>query len=235
MLSHPLDTVLRGGHLGPLFFVLMDIAKIKEKILSLALPLVEAQGLEIWGLDVSAPPGRLVRLFVDIPLADLQHNADVVILREQTLLEADNTLPKKSATIEQCEEISRALGLAIEVEDCFDGPWTLEVSTPGLERKFYTLDQLAPYVGDMVELRLAEALPTADGSLPRKTWRGKLLSVDKDGFDLAPASLGKNGEILPEKLPPCHIDWNKTVHIHRLHVFGSQSKPGKSSRKKQIS
>lgn len=203
----------------------MDAKSLKEKIFELARPLAEAQGLEIWGLEVKEPPARMVRLFVDLPLADLQRAAD-----EEAA--SGGETPVFSATIEQCEEISRALGLAMEVEDFIDGPWTLEVSTPGLERKFFSLEQLKPYVGDMVEVRLSEPVAGEPASAPRKNWRGKLLSVDGDGFELAPAAIGADGQILPEKLPPRRIDWDKTLHIRRLHVFGAPPKPGKGPRKK---
>lgn len=208
----------------------MDNSTIKEKILSLAEPLVEAQGLEIWGLDVKDPPSRLVRLFVDLPLANLQRQADQLAMIQSR--NGENSTPPASASIEQCEEISRALGLALEVEDCFQGPWTLEVSTPGLERKFFSLEQLKPYIGDFVEIRLSEPPEGNAMNPPRKNWRGKLLSVDENGFELEPASLGADGHILPENLPPCHIDWDKILNVHRLHIFGCQPKPGKGSRKK---
>ena len=209
----------------------MDKADLKEKIISLAKPLVEAQGLEIWGLDVQEPPSRMVRLFVDVPLANLQHNAD-----QQAL----NTVPNPtegpsqsaSASIEQCEEISRALGLALEVEDFFAGAWTLEVSSPGLERKFFNLKQLKPYIGDLLEVRLSEAPSGNELQPPRKNWRGKLLAVGENSFDLEPVSINANGQVIPEKLPAQHMDWDKTLYARRLHIFGAPPKPGKGSRKK---
>lgn len=207
----------------------MDNSSLKEKILSLAQPLAEAQGLEIWGLDVKDPPANLVRLFVDLPLAALQRTAD------QEALASDKSEAESmpaSASIEQCEEISRALGLALEVEDCFQGSWTLEVSTPGLERKFFNLEQLKPYIGDFVEIRLSEAPEGTSSNPPRKNWRGRLLSVDEGGFVIEPASIGSDGQILLENLPPCRIDWKKTLNAHRLHIFGGQQKPGKGTRKK---
>lgn len=209
----------------------MANSELKEKILSLAKPLVEAEGLEIWGLDVQDPPSRMVRLFVDIPLADLQHHAD-----QQALNPAPNhteaSSQSASASIEQCEEISRALGLALEVEDFFAGAWTLEVSSPGLERKFFTLEQLKPYIGDLLEVRLSEAPSTSKLNPPRKNWRGKLLAVDESGFDLEPVVIDAAGQIIPEKLAPQHMDWDKTLYARRLHVFGAHPKPGKGSRKK---
>lgn len=219
--------------MGPLFFVLMN-ETIKEKILNLSRPLVEAQGLEIWGLDVQEPPARLVRLFVDIPTATQIENADSgksPVSPDFGRSERDDWFddPQLSASIDQCEEISRALGLALEVEDLFPGPWTLEVSTPGLERKFYSLAQMRPYIGDIVEGRLAAPLE-ADPS--RKVYRGRLLSLDDGGFTIEPCSVGEDGEILPENLPPVRLSWNNLRNARRIHIFNVRKKPGKGARKK---
>lgn len=219
--------------MGPLFFVLMN-ETIKEKILNLSRPLVEAQGLEIWGLDVQDPPARLVRLFVDIPTDTQIKNADSdthPVSPDFGRVEREDWFSdsRLSASIDQCEEISRALGLALEVEDLFPGPWTLEVSTPGLERKFYSLAQMRPYIGDIVEGRLGTPL---DVDPSRKVYRGKLLSLDVDGFTIEPCSVGEEGEILPENLPSTYLPWDNIRNVRRIHIFNSRKKPGKGARQK---
>ena len=202
---------------GPPFFVPMT--DIKNIILKLAEPLVKAQGLEIWGLDFQEAGGNLVRLFVDVPLDRLlvQQGGD-----------AGSNNPPLSASIDQCEEISRQLGLALEVEDCFKGPWTLEVSTPGLERKFYTPEQLKPYLGDMLEIRLREALPEQPG---RKNYKGRLLSVGDADFVIDARQMDANGEFKSENLPPVTIPWDKARAVSRIHLFNVPSRPGKKGGK----
>lgn len=58
----------------------------------------------------------------------------------------------------QCEEISRHVALALEVEDTIPEAYVLEVSTPGLTRLFFSLDQMRHYLGDVVEARLLRAV-----------------------------------------------------------------------------
>lgn len=189
--------------MGPLFFVFFMKEITQADILSLAEPLVAAQGLKIWGLELVGKPPIKAVLYVEAP--------------------KDGEPP----TIDQCEEISRQLGLALDVEDNFPGSWTLEVSTPGLDRKFFTLEQMRPYAGDMVEAVLLEPM---EG---RKKFRGRLLETGEDYFKIEPCQIGENGEILPEKLPPVTIPWNKARHAHRLYVFTPPQKPGKGPGKKR--
>jgi ribosome maturation factor RimP len=83
--------------------------------------------------------------------------------------------------IDQCAYISRHVGLALEAEDILPHAYVLEVSSPGLERPFFSLAQLARYVGNTVAVKLDSAQP----ELPnRKRLRGKLLAVGELSFSL---------------------------------------------------
>lgn len=185
----------------------MDIFELEKKVKELALPLIEAQGLDLWGLELTAGPQLKVCVYVDAPAGEGTGG---------------------SATIDQCESISRQLGLALEVEDCINQAWVLEVSSPGLERRFFALAQMRPYIGDMVEARLIE--PMAGG---RRVWRGRLLAVNEDSFEIQPCSVSAEGEILPEGLPAVTMPWERICRARREHVFVIPQKPGKKARKKQ--
>lgn len=198
----------------------------KKLIYDLALPLVKAQGLEIWGLDVSGIPPKKVCLYVDTPIMD-QTDQSALANSEKP------DLPNQSASIDQCEEISRQLGLALDVEDIMPEHWTLEVSTPGLERKFFMLDQMRPYRGDIIEAALKN--PIICGITPSKLIRGKLLEIGDDYFDLEPCQIGAEGEILPSKDPVCRIPWDQCRLVKRLYIFKAPQKPGKNQAKRKRS
>lgn len=184
---------------------------LRETILDIALPLIEAQGLVLWGLDVIAGPTLRVVLYVDVP-PDEHGNRET-----------------PSASIEQCEAISRQLSLAMDVADCIEQPWTLEVSSPGLERKFYTPAQLAPYTGDILDVRLNAPL----GENGRKTWRGRLLGASADSFELEPVSLGADGTVTVESNEPVQIKWDNVARAQRVHIFATPQKPGKAPARKR--
>lgn len=189
---------------------------LEEIVTRLVSPLVRAAGLELWGVEI-LPGGRTkVRVFVDVP-------------RGEAAPGEDSEGEAGSASIDQCEEISRALGLALDVEDCVPEAWVLEVSSPGLDRRFFRLDQMAPYVGDLVEARLTAPVTPAgdDGAAPRLRWRGRLTGVDAGGFTLEPCAISADGEIIPEGAPATRLPWAEVRRVSRIPVFQKPAKPGK--------
>ena len=160
---------------------------LKETVIRLAEPVVRSLGLVIWGVEVVQAGRMAVRLFVDVPSGAPE---------SPQAADGEKNEAPSSASIGQCEEISRHLGLALEVEDAVPSAYVLEVSTPGLTRLFFSLDQMRPYLGDMVEARLhAPVAPEAaagpadcGGAAPRRLWRGRLAAVEADAVVLGPAA-----------------------------------------------
>lgn len=57
-------------------------------------------------------------------------------------------------TLHDCEVISRQASLLFDEADPFPGPYTLEVSSPGLDRKFYGAHDYERFAGRAVRVRL---------------------------------------------------------------------------------
>lgn len=132
----------------------------EEMLSDMIRPEVENLGYEFWGLSSpSSGKKRVVRIYID---------------------------GEDGVNIDQCAEVSRQVGLMLEVEDVIPGAFTLEVSSPGLERPFFRPEQMKGYIGRTVDLTLNE--PRDD----RKKFRGELkavnghtvtLAVDNDSID----------------------------------------------------
>lgn len=199
---------------------------LKETVIRLAEPVVRSLGLVIWGVEVVQAGRMAVRLFVDVPSGAPE---------SPQAADGEKNEAPSSASIGQCEEISRHLGLALEVEDAVPSAYVLEVSTPGLTRLFFSLDQMRPYLGDMVEARLhAPVAPEAavgpadcGGGAPRRLWRGRLAAVEAAAFVLEPAALSPEGEVSPEGLPPVRLPWTAVRRASRMYIFRQPVKPGK--------
>lgn len=58
-------------------------------------------------------------------------------------------------SLDDCALISEQASVLLDVFDPFPGPYTLEVSSPGLERKFYRREDYFRYVGQAVRVRMA--------------------------------------------------------------------------------
>ena len=227
---------------------------LRETVIRLAQPVVHSLGLLVWGVEIARAGRTLVRLFVDVPTApqaDEHQAAPGVSVVSSAAGISDGFAPSDhspdessdtpapaaptSATIEQCEEISRHLALALEVEDSIPDAYVLEVSTPGLSRLFFSLDQMTRYVGDVVEARLhtpvASTDPAAHGG-PRRIWRGTLTAVEDEGFVLAPVAISPEGDVEDENHPPVFLPWSSVRRATRMYIFRPPQKPGKKPGKK---
>jgi len=154
----------------------MEQHRLVHEITRIAEPVVSSFGLAIWGIEI-IPSGRTVlRIYVDMPFGVRDVPAE-----KPDADEAARAAGGKGPSIGQCAKISRHIGLALDAEDIMPRAYVLELSSPGLERPFFALAQLAPYVGDDVTLKLGNVQP----ELPdRKSLRGRLLAVGEQAFTL---------------------------------------------------
>lgn len=81
-------------------------------------------------------------------------------------------------TVEDCEEISKAVSPVLDVEDPIDKAYHLEVSSAGIDRPMVRKSDFFRWQGHLLK---CETSVLVDG---RKRFRGKIVSVDDDGFRL---------------------------------------------------
>lgn len=113
-------------------------------------PAVEEAGVELLGIEfVSAGKHSILRLFID----------------HENGIDVDN-----------CADVSRQVGAILDVEDPISTEYSLEVSSPGLDRPLFTIEQYQAVIGETINLRL---------SLPlngRRKFKGILNAIEKDLF-----------------------------------------------------
>lgn len=78
--------------------------------------------------------------------------------------------------IEDCEIVSRQISLLLDVENPISGKYTLEVSSPGLDRKLTKLNHFKRFIGNELRIKLLRSM---DG---RRNFRGKLLAANKESI-----------------------------------------------------
>lgn len=79
---------------------------------------------------------------------------------------------EREVGIDDCEAASRELSATLDVDDPIPGRYVLEVSSPGLDRPLFTVDQFRRFDGEEVKLVLTAPL---DG---RRRFRGRLAGVE---------------------------------------------------------
>lgn len=79
-------------------------------------------------------------------------------------------------TLDDCERVSRQVDAVLEVENPIKGDFTLEVSSPGIDRILFTVAQYEEYIGKDISVRMNVPI---EG---RRNFKGKLQSVQNDNI-----------------------------------------------------
>lgn len=92
-------------------------------------------------------------------------------------------------THEDCTAFSRDFGTVLDVEDMIPGAeYTLEVSSPGLDRKLHTLTDFQRFAGSLIKLQTFE--PVAGN----RHWQGRLTQVNDQALTLDLSALKQKGK-----------------------------------------
>ena len=183
--------------------------ELLRRITEAAAPAAASFGLELWGIELIGSGRPVARVFVDAPASAAALPAE----------ENGDRLPP-GVTVDQCAEISRMVGLALDVEELFSDAWTLEVSTPGLERPFFRPEQLPPYMGREVDALLWDPHPDFPG---RRKFRGELTAVEDDAFTLRLSATDASA-VAPGEAH-ARIRWDDVRRARLVHIFPDTSKP----------
>ena len=210
---------------------LMKEDALKKTIIGLAEPIAQALNLSVWGLEILRAGRVIIRLYIDTPPAPPS-------MSDAAIPSSGENADHRPPSIDHCEEISRHLALALDVENFIDEAYTLEVSTPGFSRIFFSLAQMRPYLGELMEVRLHDpVVPEAPGRrhpdpalTPRRLWRGKLNAVLDNSIVLEPVAVSADGDVIPEALNSLCLPWKNVSRANRLHVFKRPVKPGKKTK-----
>ena len=85
----------------------------------------------------------------------------------------------KGITVDDCTAVSYQLSGLLEVEDPIQSQYTLEISSPGLDRPLVKPEHFMQFVGDLVKVRSTEAV------LGRRNFKGILESFDGEHLSVA--------------------------------------------------
>ena len=116
------------------------------KLTNLLQPLVEDLGYEFVGLEHGSNP---------------KNPALVIYIDKQD-----------GIAVEDCERVSREVAALLDVEDPIPGHYNLEISSPGLDRPLFTLEQFEQFKGEQARLTL---YAPQDG---RRKFKGALLGTE---------------------------------------------------------
>ena len=120
-----------------------------ETLENLLMPVVEDLGYEFVGIEYSTnPKNRLLRLYIDCP--------------------------ETGVDVDDCETVSREVSAVLDVEEPIPEHYTLEVSSPGVERPLFSAEHFCRFLGETAAVRMHAP---QDG---RRKFKGRIVRVDDD-------------------------------------------------------
>ncbi|MEQ1581592.1 MAG: ribosome maturation factor RimP [Steroidobacteraceae bacterium] len=136
---------------------------LRDQLTALLQPVIQGLGLELWELEYgSRPGGALLRIYIDRPWQGAG------MASEAAPPDAES---ESGITVEDCARVSHAVSEVMDKEDPVAGEYTLEVSSPGLDRVLRTLAHFERFVGS--QARVEMRAPVGG----RKRFQGRLLKV----------------------------------------------------------
>jgi ribosome maturation factor RimP len=133
-------------------------ALLREKLMALSEPLLTQLGYEL--VDLEYAPGRshaVLRVFID---------------------RSEGAGPSEGVGLDDCERVSHELAALLDVADPVPSAYTLEVSSPGLDRVLRTPAHFQRFLGERIWLELQVA---RNG---RRRYTGRLAALSPEGIDL---------------------------------------------------
>src|SRR6476659_10974433 len=166
------------------------------KIERLIVPIVSDLQLELYDLEFR---GGVLRVTVDRP-AGVEEGLD----------------------LEAIALASRLIGRELDHDDPMMGHYTLEVSSPGLERSLRTPDHFRRTIGQMVALRLRDIV-TPEGERSERRLQGVLVAADETSATIRLDDAARTERVVP---------YEKIDRAKKVFVWGPAPKPGKAGSSK---
>ena len=124
-----------------------------EHIRAIADRVAASRGLTVWEIQSRRESsGHVVRVFIDRP--------------------GPAATAEDSVSIEDCEQVNREMSAILDVEDPLPFAYTLEVSSPGLDRPLRGADDYQRFAGRLAKVVVSEAVDN------QKAFDGRLRGLD---------------------------------------------------------
>jgi ribosome maturation factor RimP len=127
----------------------MDMASLAERVESRITPTIESMGYDIVRVEITGSEPLVLQVMVE---------------RQD----------EKQLDVEDCASVSRAISALMDVDDPIDDAYTLEVSSPGLDRPLVRPKDFDRFAGYEAKV---EAERLIDG---RKNFKGRLIGLEEN-------------------------------------------------------
>ena len=126
----------------PLFVFVATAVTSLDRIRAIAERVARSRGLEIFDVQFRREsPGWVLRIAIDKP---------------PQAGGADGAAPDAGVSVADCQHVSEEVSAVLDVEDAVDHAYTLEVTSPGLDRPLRGLDDFRRFAGSLAKVVASE-------------------------------------------------------------------------------
>lgn len=123
------------------------MASLEQRLIEIIQQPIEALGFELIGLEYIRSRQPILRIFID---------------------------HENGISVDDCAEVSHQISAIFDVEDPIASNYTLEVSSPGMDRPLFTIEHYKQFIDQNISFLLR--IPTMN----RRNWKGKLMQVENE-------------------------------------------------------
>lgn len=187
-----------------------------ERLLAAIDPILAAHGLEgvelIWKTD-----NRGWVLYVTVERASTAFDAGTGTSFVGDSDAGDSAESGAGVTLDDCSELSRDLSAALDVDDLIPGAYRLEVGTPGIERRLYSVADFQRFTSKLAKFKLHK--PQAG----EYTFRGYIVGVEVTDAGPALVLVAKERATAPENQWRFEFDNINTAYL--VLEWGGDTRP----------
>lgn len=129
------------------YLVEVDLASLEQRLVDLIQGPTMALGFELVGVEYIRSRNSVLRVYID---------------------------SENGITVDDCADVSRQISAVLDVEDPITTAYTLEVSSPGMDRPLFTLEHYRRFMGEEISISLRIAVGN------RRHWKGTIKAVSDD-------------------------------------------------------
>lgn len=136
----------------PFFYLEIHLANLEQQLIDIIKEPTNALGFELIGVEFIRSKHPVLRIFID---------------------------HENGISVDDCADVSRQISSVLDVEDPINVAYTLEVSSPGMDRPLFTLEHYQQFIDH--EITFSLRIPVMN----RRNWKGVIKKIDGEMITIA--------------------------------------------------
>lgn len=160
-----------------------------EKIKVVIMPVIDDLGYELWGCTFhGSGKNSLLRIYIEN--------------------KANENGERNAISVDDCAKVSNEFSAVLDVADIINGYYTLEISSPGIDRLLFTQEHYQRFIGHMIAVKLTSPMifsveNTVENLRKQRNYNGKIIEISNNNVIL---EINNNKSMATISIPFAYIE-----------------------------